>query len=91
MSVPPPVTLYWRPACGFCARLRAALADAPFEIREVNIWEEPDGAAVVRRVARGNETVPTVVVGDPDDEASAALVNPGPREVLELVASHGGG
>ena len=31
---------------------------------EVNIWADPSAAAVVRGYADGNETVPTVVVGD---------------------------
>lgn len=87
----PIVTLYWRPACGFCARLRSALADAPFEFAEVNIWDDPAAAEVVRRFARGNETVPTVVVGDPGADDAVGLVNPGPGDVIELVAAHRGG
>jgi hypothetical protein len=43
-------------------------ADLQFSL--VNIWEDPEAAAFVRSVARGNETVPTVTVGD------VALVNP---------------
>ena len=45
-----------------------------------NIWEDPAAAAVVRAAARGNETVPTVGVGD------TYLVNPSLNAVLELVA-----
>jgi hypothetical protein len=52
-------------------------AELEFELR--NIWEEPDAAAFVRSVARGNETVPTVAIGD------EALVNPRVGEVLELL------
>lgn len=87
----PIVTLYWRPACGFCSRLRSALVDAPFELTEVNIWDEPGAAEVVRRFARGNETVPTVVVGDPDTDDAIGLVNPRPQDVVELVAASRGG
>lgn len=86
----PVVTLYWRPACGFCTRLRASLAGAPFEIAEVNIWDDPEAAGVVRRFANGNETVPTVVIGAPDDDAAVGLVNPGAHEVLALVDSFRG-
>ena len=35
-----------------------------------NIWADPADAAVVRSVADGNETVPTVLIG------SHAMVNP---------------
>ena len=48
----------------------------------VNIWDDPAGAAFVRSVARGNETVPTVAIGP------VALVNPSIREVLDVAVSH---
>ncbi len=43
---------------------------------EVNIWESPTGAALVRRHAHGNETVPTV------DVAGTMLVNPASSTVV---------
>lgn len=70
--------MYWRPGCGFCSRLRHGLARLGVTVREVDIWEDPDAAAFVRSVARGCETVPTVVVG------STALVNPSADEVVAL-------
>ncbi len=79
------VDFYWRPGCGFCAALERRLTRAGIPIHKLNIWENPDHAAVVRTVARGDETVPTVVVGD------AALVNPSLRQViaaLEREAAH---
>ena len=74
------VTMYWRPGWGFCAGLERQLVkhQIPFEKR--NIWEDPEAAAFVRSVARGNETVPTVTVGD------TSLVNPSLDEVAELLA-----
>jgi glutaredoxin-like protein len=77
------ITFFWRPGCGFCRRLHADLeaAGVSFEMR--NIWEDPDAAAFVRSVARGNETVPTVAIGD------TALVNPSAREVLALLPQAG--
>jgi mycoredoxin len=45
----------------------------------VNIWADPDPAAVVRSIGDGNETVPTVVVGD------IAMVNPTTSQVLDAV------
>lgn len=73
--------VYWRPGCGFCSMLRAGLQRAGIEYRDVNIWDDPEAAAFVRSVARGNETVPTVTVG------SVSLVNPSAGEVAALLAS----
>jgi hypothetical protein len=52
-------------------------ADLQFSL--VNIWEDPEAAAFVRSVARGNETVPTVTVGD------VALVNPSVGELQRVL------
>lgn len=76
------VEFYWRPGCPFCVILRARLKPANVPIREVNIWEDPEAAARVRAVADGNETVPTVFVGE------QAMVNPSPRQVLAAVREH---
>ena len=73
------VTVYWRPGCPFCARLRWRLRKAGLETTEVNIWADPDAAATVRSIAHGNETVPTVVI------AGDGLVNPPARVVLDAV------
>ena len=43
----------------------------------VNIWEDPDGAAVVRAANNGNELVPTVVVG------GQTLSNPTAQQVID--------
>ncbi len=72
------VVVYWRPGCPFCSMLRAGLRRHGVPFREVDIWADPDAAAFVRSVARGNETVPTVTVGD------VALVNPSAGEVARL-------
>lgn len=71
------VVVYWRPGCPFCSGLRRRLRRLGVRTTEVNIWADPDGAAAVRSLAGGNETVPTVVVG------GTALVNPTGRQVLE--------
>lgn len=67
--------VYWRPGCPFCLRLRLRLIGRARHASWVNIWKDPDGAAAVRAIADGNETVPTVVIG------AAARVNPPPAEV----------
>jgi mycoredoxin len=79
-STPPQVTVYWRPGCAYCWRLRTKLKQAGVPVDEVNIWEDPDGAAFVRSVTGGNETVPTVRIGE------RSLVNPSPRELLKLIS-----
>ena len=72
----PRVTLYWRPGCVFCLRLRLILRWHRLSVHEVNIRADPDAAAFVRSVADGNETVPIVVIdGHP-------IVNPAPRLVV---------
>ncbi len=76
------VHFYWRPGCGFCAMLRRGLAKAGIETVDHNIWDDPNDAAVVRHYANGNETVPTVVVGD------VGMVNPSARQVGEHLAHH---
>ena len=81
-SSTPPVVIYWRPGCGFCAALLEGVAETPLEYDKVDIWEDEQAAAFVRSVADGNETVPTVRVGD------VALVNPTTRQLLQAVAEH---
>ncbi len=79
------VQFYWRPGCPFCMALRRRLRRTGIPVQEVNIWEDPAAAARVRRAAGGNETVPTVFVGE------HALVNPSIGQVdalLREVAPH---
>lgn len=72
----PLVEVYWRPGCPFCRMLLRPLRRSGLILREVNIWEDAAAAARVRSVAGGNETVPTVFIGE------QALVNPSLRQVL---------
>ncbi len=79
------IEYYWRPGCPFCMRLDKAIERAGIPANRHNIWQDPEAAATVRSIANGNETVPTVVVGD------RRMVNPGIGEVveaLETVAPH---
>ncbi len=50
--------------------------------RRHNIWTDPAAAARVRSVAGGDETVPTVFVGD------TALVNPSVSEIKRALAAN---
>jgi mycoredoxin len=78
-DLPPPITFFWRPGCGFCMRLERNLDSMGIPLEKRNIWEDAEAAATVRSVARGNETVPTVVVGD------VALVNPSAGQVVAVL------
>ena len=71
---------FWRPGCPFCMMLERDLDAAGIAVTKRNIWDEPEAAAIVRSIADGNETVPTVRIGD------RALVNPPIVEVAGLLA-----
>lgn len=75
----PAVRFYWRPGCFFCASLERRLVDEGVTLEKLNIWDDASNAAFVRSVAGGNETVPTVVVGD------EAMVNPSAAQVVEAL------
>lgn len=82
----PEITVYWRPGCPFCGSLFRQLEHAQVEHRRVNIWDDEASAAVVRSIARGNETVPTVTVGDPA-AGGVGLVNPNVAQILAAVGA----
>jgi mycoredoxin len=77
----PVLTVYWRPGCPFCSSLFSQLDRAKVPYQTANIWEDPEAAATVRSIARGNETVPTVTVGE------AGLVNPDLHEIMAVAAN----
>ena len=89
MAVDPPdvdeprIDLFWRPGCGFCTMLQRKLDKLGIERVEHNIWDDPADAAIVRRHAGGNETVPTVVIGE------VGFVNPSAGELVAFLdANH---
>lgn len=82
MATTDAVHYYWRPGCPFCTMLRRGLDKAGIETVDHNIWDDPDAAAVVRSYANGNETVPTVVIGD------VGMVNPSASQVAEHLMGH---
>lgn len=81
-TAPQRIDVYWRPGCGFCSSLRRGLDKVGLERSEHNIWDDPNSAATVRRYANGNETVPTVVVGD------QGLVNPSAKQLIAFLAEN---
>ncbi|WP_007025884.1 glutaredoxin family protein [Saccharomonospora iraqiensis] len=75
------IEFYWRPGCPFCAILRGRLRNTGLPVREINIWEDSEAAARVRAATDGDETVPTVFLGD------RVLVNPSINEVTDAVTT----
>ena len=73
------VLLYWRPGCGASSFMGPRLAKLGIPVREINIWEDPSAAAVVRSLSGGFESVPTVVV------AGLAMVEPPVSEVIKAI------
>ncbi|MFN3258454.1 MAG: glutaredoxin family protein [Ilumatobacter sp.] len=81
-STPTQVDLYWRPGCGFCSSLIRQLDKLGIDRVEHNIWEDPAAAEIVRTHANGNETVPTVVIGE------VGMVNPSAAQLAAHLAQH---
>ncbi len=73
------VEVMWRPGCPFCRSLRRGLSRAGVATTEHDIWSSTEAAARVREATGGDETVPTVFVGD------GALVNPSVRQVIAAI------
>ena len=69
--------VYWRPGCSYCLRLRMALGRAGSRVVWVDVTRDPDASARVRAANSGDETVPTVFVGDD------ATTNPRPAWVRQ--------
>ena len=63
-SCPREIVMFSGPGCEYSFALRAGLRRVGLAYREINIWEDQAAATLVRSVANGNETVPTVVAGD---------------------------
>ncbi len=78
-----PVVL-WKPGCSWCIRLRFALGLRGNRAVWVDIWDDPDAAAQARRHNDGNETTPTMIVGN------AGWTNPEPSLVRQKLPSRPG-
>jgi glutaredoxin len=76
------IEVFWRPGCPFLSGLGQALDEAGVPTNLRNIWENPADAAIVRSIADGNETVPTLIIG------SVALVNPSAKLVMATLREH---
>jgi mycoredoxin len=74
------VLVYTRPGCPFSALLQLRLRLLAVRYEKIDIWADRAAAARVRAITGGDETVPTVVVGD------RAMVNPTVRSVRAAIA-----
>ncbi len=77
------VVFYWRPGCPFCKALEFGLKRQKIPVEKRNIWENPEYAATVRKIANGNETVPTLTIG-----GKHGMVNPSAKDVKKAVQKH---
>lgn len=76
------LVVYTRPGCPFCTSLRAGLRREGIGFQEIDIWQDQDAATTVRSIADGNETVPTVVLGE------WTAVNPSAATVAAALQEH---
>lgn len=75
--------VYWRPGCPYCSALRRDLSRRSVPTRWHDIWQDAGARDFVRSKNHGNETVPTVRVGD------VTLTNPRGAQVAQMVGSDG--
>lgn len=78
------VEVYWRPGCPYCRRLRRALTRRGIDAEYHNIWDDDAARSFVRQANRGDETVPTVRVGQ------RVLINPTGAQVAALLPAYAG-
>lgn len=75
----PSVEVFWRPGCPYCAALRRQLNRRSVPAQWHNIWRDELARRFVASVNAGNETVPTVRVGE------VTLTNPSWRQLAAVL------
>jgi mycoredoxin len=76
------VTMFSTSWCGYCRRLKTQLDREGIAYTEVDIERDPQSAAFVEEVNRGNQTVPTVLFPD-----GSAATNPSVIEVKQRLSA----
>jgi len=79
------LTMYSTSWCGYCHRLAGQMDREGIEFSVVDIEADPEAAALVEQVNRGNRTVPTVRVFPPDGGSEVVLTNPSLSEVKQVL------
>ena len=77
------VDVYWRPGCPYCVALRRGLSRRGVPTRWHGIWTDEEARLFVRAANDGDETVPTVRVGE------TTLTNPGAAKAAALAGGSG--
>jgi len=79
------LTMYSTSWCGYCHRLAGQMDREGIECSVVDIEADPEAAALVEQVNRGNRTVPTVRVFPPDGGSEVVMTNPSLSEVKQVL------
>lgn len=79
MQSAPVVEVLWRPGCPYCSALRRELDRRSVSASWRNIWQDNEARSLVRAANNGNETVPTVRIGE------RTLTNPSWRQLAPLL------
>lgn len=59
-----PIIMYTTSWCSDCHRAKYFMVSYGFEYLEIDVEENPEGMAFVKKVNGGNRVVPTIVFGD---------------------------
>ena len=59
-----PITMYFRPMCGFCAAAERLLTSKGYTYNKINIWTVDGAKEEMMAKAGGRTSVPQVFAGD---------------------------
>lgn len=79
-----PITVYGHPTCPGVGPVRAMLAQSKVEYTYINIRQDAEGAATVRTINNGNESVPTLLFPD-----GSTLTEPSVGEIKQKLEALG--
>ena len=77
--MPPTVTLYSAPWCGYCRIAKRFLDEHGVAYTEINIDEDQEAALRVEQWNKGNRTIPTL------DINGTILTNPSPGQLRQVL------
>jgi mycoredoxin len=77
--MPPTVTLYSAPWCGYCRIAKRFLDEQQVPYTEINIDEDEAAAQRVEQWNQGNRTIPTL------DINGTILTNPSPAQLRQVL------
>jgi mycoredoxin len=77
--MPPAVTLYSAPWCGYCRIAKRFLTENNVSYTEINIDEDEEAARRVEQWNNGNRTIPTL------DIDGSIFTNPSPAQLRQVL------